>query len=82
MQRFDYTTTAEDRIVNRLTAEHFSHVQKYLQAPASEKYPHYMSAMRVWNRLRDLKATSEAHRLAVNFAFHIGLVSGVGIPRW
>lgn len=84
MQRFDYTTSSEERIESMVVQEHFLHVKNYLLAPIEEKYMHYTKALRAWKRLVDMGATSEARELSVNFAINLELIKGRGradIPR-
>jgi hypothetical protein len=70
------TENAENRVY-KLVFDHFMHVKAYIHAPINEKHHHLIKATRIWNELKTLNATQEAHRLAINYANDIGLVK-----RW
>lgn len=80
----DFISDIKTSDINRveiLVSDHLKNLNLYLNAPITEKY-FYLNKIRIiWNELKILGSTSEAHRRTLNTVFKLGLIRSVGIPR-
>lgn len=67
--------------IEKLISEHLHHFKGYIHAPIDEKHIHLLKIQEIWRDLKAIGSTSEAHRRTLNYAYKLGLIRSVGIPR-
>ena len=58
--------------IAKLTSDHARHLRLCIHASIEDKSQHLRNLSIVWRELKNLKATSEAHIYAVNYAVTMG----------